>query len=68
MDKSYKKRVASVLLKCVLLFSILIVCNLKMKGDDLAITFNSSHFNNGYNISCHGANDGKIEAIIVGGV
>ena len=68
MDKSYKKRVVSVLLKCVLLFSILIVCNLKMKGDDLAITFNSSHFNNGYNVSCHGAHDGKIEAIIVGGV
>ena len=34
---------------------------------DFAITFNVSHYQNGNNISCNGAHDGMVEAVIVGG-
>lgn len=37
------------------------------KGSDLAVTFNVSHYQNGNNISCNGATDGMVEAVIVGG-
>ncbi len=37
-------------------------------ASELQVTFNVSHFANGNNISCHGAADGSIEAVIVGGV
>lgn len=37
-------------------------------GTDLDVTLTPSIHNGGYNISCHGASDGTLEAVIVGGV
>lgn len=37
-------------------------------SQDLDVTFSPSIYNGGYNISCHGASDGSLEAVIVGGV
>ncbi|MFZ7116228.1 MAG: SprB repeat-containing protein [Bacteroidota bacterium] len=52
----------------VLLIVLFALCFTKIRATDFAITFNVSHYQNGNNISCHGANDGMVEAVIVGGV
>lgn len=52
----------------VLLIVLFALCFTKTYATDFAITFNVSHYQNGNNISCHGANDGMVEAVIVGGV
>lgn len=52
----------------ILLFlSFVLLSSQNVFADDLQVTFNVSHFANGNNISCNGAHDGSIEAVIVGG-
>ncbi len=46
---------------------LILIKSFTSRGTDFAITFNVSHYQNGNNISCHGANDGMVEAVIVGG-
>lgn len=49
------------------ILAIILFVSFNCKATDFAITFNVSHYQNGNNISCHGANDGMVEAVIVGG-
>ncbi len=51
----------------VLLIVLFVLCFTKTYATDFAITFNVSHYQNGNNISCNGAHDGMVEAVIVGG-
>ncbi|MBP6009596.1 MAG: SprB repeat-containing protein [Bacteroidia bacterium] len=46
---------------------MLLLLSLGVSGQSLDVTFNPSVFNGGYNVSCNGASDGTLEAIIVGG-
>lgn len=64
MQKIYKLTSGSSLLLFILIF---LISSFKANCADLAITFNISKYQNGNNISCNGAADGMIEAVIVGG-
>ena len=46
---------------------MLLLLSLGISGQSLDVTFNPSVFNGGYHVSCNGASDGTLEAIIVGG-
>ena len=46
---------------------VLLLLSLGISGQSLDVTFNPSVFNGGYHVSCNGASDGTLEAIIVGG-
>ncbi|MBP7728824.1 MAG: SprB repeat-containing protein [Bacteroidia bacterium] len=41
--------------------------SLRVSAQTLDVTFNTSEYKGGYNISCYGASDGRLEAIIIGG-
>jgi len=41
--------------------------SLQVSAQTLDVTFNTSEYKGGYNISCYGASDGRLEAIIIGG-
>ena len=41
--------------------------SLRVSAQTLDVTFNTSEYKGGYNISCYGATDGRLEAIIIGG-
>lgn len=47
--------------------AVLLAISVSAFGQSLDVTFNPSVFNGGYHISCNGASDGSLEAIIVGG-
>jgi hypothetical protein len=47
---------------------LIMLASLLCEAQDLDVTFNVSHYNNGTNISCNGATNGTIEAVIVGGI
>ncbi len=54
--------------RTVALFVLLVITLNSSNASDFTITFNVSHYQNGNNISCNGASDGMVEAVIVGGV
>jgi hypothetical protein len=46
---------------------VLILLTLRVSGQTLDVAFTASEYKGGYNISCYGASDGRLEAIIIGG-
>jgi hypothetical protein len=53
--------------KFSLILCLSLIAFIKSNAADFAITFNVSHYQGGNNISCSGAADGMVEAVIVGG-
>ncbi|MEP7128912.1 MAG: SprB repeat-containing protein [Chitinophagales bacterium] len=52
----------------LMLFVIFTLNITKVFSQQIEITFNVSSFAGGYNVSCHGATDGSIDATVVNGV
>jgi len=46
---------------------VFILLSLRISAQTLDVTFTASEYKGGYNISCYGAADGRLEAIIIGG-
>ncbi|HNP49431.1 MAG TPA: hypothetical protein PKL85_11370, partial [Bacteroidia bacterium] len=61
------KKYSSLVLFLFLLFSISFLNFSAFATTDLDIVITVSHYEGGSDITCHGVNDGVMEAVIVGG-